>query len=244
MRERFGVYPKQFIDFRALTGDSSDNIPGVPGIGEKTAAKLLQQYPSLNDILYHLNELPKRQQEKIQQHRKQALLSKQLVTIEQNAPIEVDLNKCAYNSPDYPRLLKLFTELEFKSLVKSLIASNHTGIQEETNDIKPVDTYRVKYQKITTPEQLQELISTVRNVGKISLVLDGNKETGVITAVIATRHPAPAINQQVSLQDIPQATGDKYQVFYLPVEEKSPEHITLLTNICEDELISKICHDC
>lgn len=219
VRERFGISPHQFIDFRALTGDSSDNIPGVPGIGEKTAAKLLQQYPSLDDILDNLDQLPKRQQEKIKQHREQALLSKQLVTIKQDVPIEVNLNKCTYNNPDHHRLLKLFTELEFKSLAKSLLADNSS---KEISDLAPADAVSVVYQKITTPEQLQELINTTRSAGKIALVLGGSKETGVITAVIAT--------------------GDQYPVFCLPVEGQSPEYLQTLKTICEDPKITKVCH--
>nr|WP_207754945.1 DNA polymerase I [Desulforadius tongensis] len=222
--ERFGIYPNQFIDFRALTGDSSDNIPGVPGIGEKTAAKLLQKYHSLDEIFNHLDELPKRQREKLQQHREQALLSKKLVTIEQNVPIEVDLTQCTYRSPDYHRLLELFTELEFKSLVKLIIGSDGSknGKNKKAAHEQPaVDTFKVGYQKITKPEHLDTLLEEVKNTEGISLVLNGTAETGVSAAAIATGK----------------------QVYQLPVEGKPDEYLQVLKEICEDDQAIIYCHD-
>ncbi|MEG6617033.1 DNA polymerase I [Peptococcaceae bacterium 1198_IL3148] len=223
--ERYGVYPNQFIDFRALTGDSSDNIPGVPGIGEKTAAKLLQKYTTLDDILANTEELPKKQKEKFQQYRDQALLSRKLATIELNAPIDIDWVACKYTGPDYQKLLELFTELEFKQLVKSIIAGNQPGgkanrAQHEGESQPAVTTYKVNYQKVTKPDHLTELLQTVRNASRISLALKGTKETGVDAAAIATDD----------------------QVFHLPIEGK-PEHLQVLKEICQHEQISIYCHD-
>lgn len=222
--ERFGVYPNQFIDFRALTGDSSDNIPGVPGIGEKTAAKLLQKYPTLDEILANTEELPKKQKEKFQEYRDQALLSRKLATIELNVPIEIDWVACNYTGPDYQRLLELFTELEFKQLVKSIIAGNKPGAKinqpKDQDSSTIVETYKVGYHKVTKPEHLTDLLQAVRNASKISLALDGTKETGVDAVAIATDN----------------------QIFHLQTEGK-PEHLTVLKEICGDEQISVLCHD-
>ncbi|MBO8138280.1 MAG: DNA polymerase I [Desulfotomaculum sp.] len=221
--ERFGVYPNQFIDFRALTGDSSDNIPGVPGIGEKTAAKLLQKYPTLDEIYNNLDELPKRQREKLHEHREQALLSKKLVTIEKNVPIKVDLAECAYGAPDYKRLLELFTELEFKSLVKSIIGKDtdkKSRKKEEKNDQEAVETFKVGYIKLTKPDQLDELLNDVTRAEKAAVSVNGTVEAGLCAAALATEN----------------------QVYYLPLENK-PEHLQVLKKICEDEKVSKYCHD-
>ncbi|MGB9905519.1 MAG: 5'-3' exonuclease, partial [Desulfotomaculales bacterium] len=89
--ERFGVAPSQFADYKGLVGDHSDNIPGVPGIGAKTAAALLKEYGSLENLIALIPELPDRLQEKIGAYANQALLSKRLATILRDAPLEVDL---------------------------------------------------------------------------------------------------------------------------------------------------------
>ncbi|WP_031518158.1 DNA polymerase I [Desulfofalx alkaliphila] len=222
--ERFGVYPNQFTDFRGLTGDSSDNIPGVPGIGEKTAAKLLQQYPTLEEVLDNLDRLPKGQREKLEKYREQALLSKKLATIEQQAPIEIDLAACSYSGPDYPPLLELFTELEFRSLIKSILnkQKDQKGSKQQKDSILPaVNRYQVGYQKITKPEILQQLLDEARQHGKISLLLSGTRETGVATAAIAT-------------QD---------NVYYIPVEGADAPYLKTIKELCEDEQIAKLCHD-
>ncbi|MTI79632.1 MAG: DNA polymerase I [Firmicutes bacterium] len=222
--ERFGVYPNQFIDFKALIGDSSDNVPGVPGIGEKTAAKLLQKYPNLDEIYNHVEQLPKKQREKMQEHREQAELSKKLVTIEQKAPIEVDLSKCAYGTPNYNRLLELFTELEFKSLVKSIIGqdTDKKGKDDKKADgNNSVKTFNVEYQKVTKPEHLENLIASSQENGQVSLTIDGTTITGVSSAAIAV----------------------KDKVYFLPVEGKPDDHLQALKKICEDDDISMHCHD-
>ncbi|MCL0101419.1 DNA polymerase I, partial [Peptococcaceae bacterium] len=101
--EKFGVYPEQFVDFRAITGDTSDNIPGVPGIGAKTAAKLLQKYKNLDNILSHLNELSKKHKEKFLKYKDQLLLSKELASLKLDLPVNINLQDCACKNPNYER---------------------------------------------------------------------------------------------------------------------------------------------
>lgn len=221
--ERFGVYPLQFTDFRGLTGDSSDNIPGVPSIGEKTAAKLLQKYANLEEILDNIDELPKKQREKFIEYRDQAILSKKLATIVLDAPITMDLGQ-VYPGPDRQQLLELFTELEFKQLVKAIIDGNlldgKGNNKADTEVAPPMDIYRVEYQKPISTQDSEDLLKTVQRAGKIVLALHGAKQTGILAATLATD------------QDI----------FYLTVNEQ-PEHLTLLKNICTDDNIAKYCHD-
>ena len=116
--ERLGVPPRQVIDYLALVGDSSDNVPGVKGIGEKTAVELLAKYPDLETILSHAAEIPgKRAREALLAHTEEARLSKELVTIRRDVPVTLDLDALRVKPYDGPRLTDLFTELEFRSLI-------------------------------------------------------------------------------------------------------------------------------
>jgi DNA polymerase I len=116
--ERFGVEPKQFIDILALMGDASDNVPGVPGIGEKTAMQLIQQYGTVENLLEHAEEVSgKKAREGLIAHRQDALLSKQLVTIKVDCDVQIDWHQFRREKPDLKKLEALFDELEFRSLM-------------------------------------------------------------------------------------------------------------------------------
>ncbi len=119
--ERLGVPPDRVVDYLALVGDSSDNIPGVKGVGEKTALELLSSHGDLDTILARAAELPgKRAREALLQHADLARLSRELVTIRRDVPIELDLEQLRVRAPDVARLTELFTELEFRSLISKL----------------------------------------------------------------------------------------------------------------------------
>ena len=121
IKERYGVSPEQLADYKALVGDKSDNIPGVRGIGQKTAAMLLQKYGTVENIYEHLDEIkPERVRRALEQGKASALLSKRLATIVTNAPVQLDLEACRAAGYDRERVMKLFRELEFRSLVKRL----------------------------------------------------------------------------------------------------------------------------
>ena len=127
VQERYGLTPQQFIDFKALTGDSSDNIPGVPGVGEKTAIKFLQQYGTLDELYAHVDEIsgPKTRQSLIDAH-EQVLRNRRLVTINTDLDIHFDADKCRLRDYDQDALIALFNELEFRSLIKELPVSDRT----------------------------------------------------------------------------------------------------------------------
>jgi DNA polymerase-1 len=118
---RWGIAnPSQVIDILGLWGDASDNIPGVPGIGEKTAAKLIAQYGSIENLLAHTSELKGKLRDNLERHRDQALLSKKLATINRNVPITVDLEQLKVRPPDEPALKRLLVEFEFNSIGRRL----------------------------------------------------------------------------------------------------------------------------
>src|SRR6266568_3632029 len=121
IQKRWGVQrPQQVVDVLALMGDSSDNIPGVPGIGEKTAMKLIGQYHSVENLLAHTGELTGRVKETLETHREQALLSKRLVTIPCDAPCPIALEKLKVQPPAETRLKRLLVEFEFNSIGRRL----------------------------------------------------------------------------------------------------------------------------
>jgi DNA polymerase-1 len=115
--ERYGFEPSLVPDYKALVGDKTDNIPNVPGIGEKTASALLVQYGSLEEVLEHLDALKPKQQEALREHAEQARQSKVLATIVRDAPVTLDLEQSRSHGFDKDRVLKLLQELEFRSLV-------------------------------------------------------------------------------------------------------------------------------
>jgi DNA polymerase-1 len=117
IQERYGLTPPQLIDFKALKGDTSDNVPGVKGIGEKGATQLLQQYGSVENIYAHLAEVtPARAKAALEANREMAFLSKDLVTIRTNVPLDVTWPDCEVHSYNRTQVEALFDELEFKTL--------------------------------------------------------------------------------------------------------------------------------
>lgn len=122
VRERFGIDPIQLIDFKALRGDPSDNIPGVKGIGEKTATDLLQRFGSLKDIYKNLKDerIPQRVRTLLKEHKAEAMQAKELVQIVHDAPIKFSLAACELADYTPSTVAQLFSELEFKSLMSRL----------------------------------------------------------------------------------------------------------------------------
>lgn len=121
-KEVYGIEPLQFIDVKGLMGDSSDNIPGVPGVGDKTALDLIKEYGSVEKVLDKEEELNVRKnvKENILNNKELALLSKRLATIDRNVPIEMDLDKLKLGEFDNEKLYELFKRLEFNSLIQKL----------------------------------------------------------------------------------------------------------------------------
>src|SRR5579859_8151576 len=118
--ERFGVRPDQYVDFKAFVGDPSDNIPGVKGIGDKTATQLLQQYETLDNIYAHLDEIKGKKHQLLEEGRAVAYLSRDLSRIMTDIPLNLELGKCVAHDYDPAVVAKLFKTLEFRSLVNRL----------------------------------------------------------------------------------------------------------------------------
>lgn len=121
VEERFkGLVPEQMADYKGLKGDPSDNIPGVPGIGEKTAVDLLKEHRTIENLYENLHLVPQKLGIKLAEFKDQAIFSKYLATIRVDVPIELELEKCVLHDYDENEVKKLFEELEFFSLLKRL----------------------------------------------------------------------------------------------------------------------------
>jgi DNA polymerase-1 len=129
VRKKWGVPPERFVDLLALIGDKIDNVPGVPGIGAKTAASLLETWGSLDGILEHSDEIKGRAQKALQEHRESALLSRQLITIDRAVPLDRSLDDLKLSPPEPGALNALFRELEFYSLL-----SEDARVEAEAGD--------------------------------------------------------------------------------------------------------------
>jgi DNA polymerase-1 len=121
--ERYGLRPDQMIDFKALKGDTTDNIPGVPGVGDKTAGKLLQDFGSVEALFERIGEVqPEKLRTKLAEHREQVLRSRELVVLERELPVELDLEPARLGRYDRSEVIRLFREYEFRTLVERLPA--------------------------------------------------------------------------------------------------------------------------
>lgn len=165
--EKFGVPPHQVIEVLGLTGDSSDNVPGVAGIGPKTAEPLIKKYRTIENLLRHIDEVPQKGvQEKLRTHREMALLSKKLVTIDVDAPVKVDFHRLKASKKNLPELIRLFTDLEFRSLVRRLKETpdmEDLSVEpsaSQTTDINSVDH---EYVIIDSRAKYLQLLEELRN---------------------------------------------------------------------------------
>ncbi|MEI6221415.1 MAG: 5'-3' exonuclease H3TH domain-containing protein [bacterium] len=158
---RFGFGPEHIIDYKALRGDPSDNIPGVPGIGEKTAMQLVKEFGSLESIYENLQvlEVSKRIRQILEDNHQNALLSKRLVTINCDVPIDFDLQACKYSEQfDRQQVIELFRELEFTSLIRKIPSF---GTEQEEAASKKPTTMQQSMGTVEKPADVQyHLVAT------------------------------------------------------------------------------------
>ena len=178
--ENFGFNASQVVDFKSLAGDSSDNIPGVPGIGEKTAVDLLQKYGSLDGVYEHLDDCTPKMREKLSQNRELALLSQTLATIDVNVPIECTLEECKFDFPFDEKVKRFFIDMAFKSLYKkddlfSLDAVSGE-IEEKNYEFERVEIKTESDLKKVLPQKAGFLAYAESEKGEKHFTFDGKKE--------------------------------------------------------------------
>ena len=166
--EDYGFEPKQMIDYLALIGDSSDNIPGVKGIGPKTALPLIQQFGSLENIYKNIEKIEKAgTKKKLEENKENAFLSKELAAINCSVPMEFDFIQAKFERPNFDKLRDLFIELEFKNLFSRLLkvydGSKVDEIkEEELSEAETFDKSKSKYKLITNSKEAKALADKLK----------------------------------------------------------------------------------
>jgi len=166
---RYGLRPQQLIDYKAFTGDQSDNIPGVRGVGDKTATQLIQSYGSVERTYEHLDEITGRARRALEGHEEQALLSKHLVTIIRDIEIGLDLEGCKVGDYDHQQLVDLFRKLEFRSLLERLQppapppAGQQLALFADRSSAPVVAPSSSQYRTITAQAALDELLGAMQD---------------------------------------------------------------------------------
>jgi DNA polymerase-1 len=198
--ERLGVSPERVVDYLALVGDSSDNVPGVPGIGDKTARDLVMEFGPLESIIAAADTITKkRPREALQEHHARAVLSKELVTIRCDLPIELDPKKLTVRQPDTTRLRQIYVELEFTTLVKDVAPAP-----------SPLGSADKSYTVIDSVEALPQLIARARDANYIAI------DTETIADAEAPTRSDPLRSRIVSMAI---ALGEG-EAFYLPFNHR------------------------
>lgn len=173
--ERYGgLTPSQLIDYKGLRGDPSDNIPGVKGIGEKTAITLLTEYGSVEGVYENIDKIKGTVRDKLARDKAQALLSKELATIDRDAPVQLNIDAAKIHEFDRATLVKLFGELNFYSLVKRLPHSGEENPLEQSVVPKKSSgqgVQDIKYE-ICDETNFQNVIDDLKNQTQLSIALD------------------------------------------------------------------------
>ncbi|MBU5350661.1 DNA polymerase I [Paenibacillus barcinonensis] len=168
IKERYGLTPLQIIDLKGLMGDASDNIPGIPGVGEKTALKLLHQFGSVEEVLSGTGELKGKMKEKIEAHAEDARMSKQLATIHREVPLEQTWEDMQFDGLKEASAGPALAKLEFKSLLERLSFSGSVSSEQEAVPAAEVES------TIATEENLAELIDALGSIDVLHVETHGD----------------------------------------------------------------------
>ena len=175
VQAKFGVDSSKVIDVQALAGDSSDNVPGVPGIGVKTAAELINKYGNLDKLLKSAHEIKQnKRRETLIENKDKALISKQLVTLKHDAPVNKDLSEFQLKEIDKDKLYKFLREMEFNRLLSSVISfygePSFDAVEKTSKtegNIKPID--KKDYYLITDPKKIDNWIKEAEEAGEVAV---------------------------------------------------------------------------
>ena len=232
--EKFGVKPKQVIDVQSLAGDSSDNIPGVPGIGVKTAAELINKYKTLDTLLIKASEIPQnKRRETLLNNKDKALLSRKLVTLKDNVPVKDNSDDFILKEVNKESLFNFLREMEFNRLLSQAISfygEDETSVRDsKAKEIKISKIDRGLYKSILNEKDLDKLIKTLNEKSLISI----DTETSSL-------NPLEADLIGVSFSYAPN------QAFYVPLAHKKVKgikkeiFIKKIKPILEDPSIKKV----
>lgn len=190
IQEKYGLTPLQIIDMKGLMGDTSDNIPGIPGVGEKTALKLLHQFGSVEKVLDSIDEVAgKKLKEKLEQHKELALISKQLATITREAPVEVKLDDLTFEGYDQTKVISLYKELGFNSLLEKLGDVEHDGEEVQFEEVS-----------FTTVEEISKDIFAAQNALYLEMIEDNYQRGQIVGFGLSNENGNYFIETEKALQ--------------------------------------------
>jgi len=247
--EKYGIdNPEQVIDILAIWGDAADNIPGIPGVGEKTSMKLIQKYKTVEGIYEHLNELKGKQKENVENSTDLVKLSKKLVTISLNVPVEINEKDLEKNEPNFTELEKLFKEFEFGALAKRIIPNKQEvasqgnlfgGLfaeQKPSNKEEEEETSVPSFKDIYNSEHNYLLVENEEDIKSLVSKLEKTKEFCFDTETTGTDpHIAELVGISFSYR--------MYEAYYIPISENKEEankFLDILKPLLENSSIKKI----
>ena len=215
VKEKFGVYPDKVIDIQSLAGDSSDNVPGVPGIGIKTAAELINEYGNLDNLLKNASNIkqPKRRQTLLD-NKENALISKKLVTLKKDVPIKYSIDDFLLKPIDSKKILTFLKDMEFSRLYKKL--ENDYGLFENIPNDNSAVKNEISLEKNKTNKKNFSLIFDLKNLEKI---LNKADEKGVFAIDTETNSLDPMVADLVGIS----LCVTPGEAFYIPVGHKKKE---------------------
>lgn len=221
VKEYLGIPPWQVVDYKALVGDTSDNYPGVPGIGEKTALALLQQFPTLDEIYAHLDAVPPRFRAKLEAGRDLAYLSRELATIKTDLKLTLDLEQARTDHINFEAVETLFKELEFRSLLTRI--QKFTGRQPTAGSPSPIQQLSLFGAPVThlgsppSSELNLKLVDSQEVLADLQVALEQADEISLDTETTST-DPLQARLVGISLAVRP---GEGY---YIPIGHRTDQH--------------------
>lgn len=184
--------PEQVIDILGLMGDTADNIPGIPGVGEKTAMKLIAEYGSVENLLENADKLKGALKEKVMNNKENAILSKRLATIILDAPVEFEEDKLIMEEPDKEKLKELFTELEFRQIAKRVLGEElQTEVAEKKTEKKNTGQFDMFSEAGETVDEtaaaIPEIFKTIADIEHIYHLVDTKEKRGELVQLLSTQ---------------------------------------------------------
>ncbi|MBL7210073.1 MAG: DNA polymerase I, partial [Dehalococcoidia bacterium] len=181
VQDKYGITPQQLVDLKALTGDPSDNIPGIPGIGDKTAAKLLRQFGSLEGIYAHIDDVtPDRLRALLDEHKAHVLRNKELVTIVTDVPVTLDLDACRVSAYDRSQVVELFHELGFAKLLSRLPQALEGMSTVAGSQVMSTRNYHI----VSTDQDLDKLVARLAGAREFTVDLETSGKEAVATDLV------------------------------------------------------------
>ena len=237
--------PEQVIDILALMGDSADNFPGCPGVGEKTAIKLINEFDSVDELINNTNQLKGALKTKVEEHIDDIKMSKFLATIKTDVPIDYDLEKMKVTPPDEKKLREIFNELEFKTLAEKFLGGEKIVTKKQPSqpdlfgffqDNDQASEKKSSFESLKTIEHNYQLIENKEDIKKLCDFLLTKEILSLDTETTSTN---PIDAELVGLS----FSVNEFEAFYVPIpkeREKAQEVIEIFRPLYENDKILKI----